>query len=380
VITRDEERRLPACLASLAFCDEVVVVDSGSRDATVAIARAAGARVVENAWPGFAAQRNVAAGHAAGPWVLEVDADERVTRALAAEISAFLAAPPPGVDIAGMPIRELFLGRALGPAANHPNYRLRLFRRDAYRHDERRTVHEGLEPRGRAWAFEGALEHVLAESRREALADLRAYARLEARQVAAPRGTGALVRAIVLRPAAKAAYRLLLRGAWRDGPQGIAKVLLDSASDALVWVHSARARRGEPGALGSGAHFGHGRRHQGAARVVALAGGARASADAADWLARARAAGGDVALVTDAELAIDPRELHVRTIPRLGPFATLRALEAESRLRALDALLPFGRRAQLLARAVPAPVRGPAGVLRPGDPATVLATAERARR
>src|SRR5829696_2451366 len=379
VIARDEEQRLPDCLRSLAFCDEIVVVDSGSRDRTVEIARRAGATVIEHPWMGFAAQRNLAADRATHSWVLEVDADERVTPELAGEIRAFLAGPPPAdVAIAGMPIRQRFLGRALGPAADHPNYRMRLFRRDAYRHDERRTVHEGLEPRGRAWAFQGELEHVLATGWREALADVRGYARLEAEQVPHPgRGT-ALARGILVRPAAKAAYRLLARGAWRDGVAGVAKVLLDSASDALVWLHVARRGGGEP-AHGGGGHFGHGLRHHGPPRLVALAAGPAAAAEAAAWLARARAAGGDVALVTDDAPRVDPRELHVRSVARMSPLGTLRAVEAESRLRALDALVPFGRRASLLARVVPRPVRGPAGIVAPGEPGSVVAAAERAR-
>ena len=86
IIARDEAERLPACLASVAFCDEVVVVDSGSVDRTVQIARDAGAHVVEQPWLGFAAQRNVALDHAHGDWVIEVDADERVSPELRAEI------------------------------------------------------------------------------------------------------------------------------------------------------------------------------------------------------------------------------------------------------------------------------------------------------
>ena len=79
IIARDEEERLPAALASVAFCDEVVVVDSGSRDRTVELAREAGARVIEHPWHGFGVQRNVALDNATADWVLEVDADERVT-------------------------------------------------------------------------------------------------------------------------------------------------------------------------------------------------------------------------------------------------------------------------------------------------------------
>src|ERR1700684_4246437 len=114
IITRDEASSLPDCLASVAFCDEIVVVDSGSLDATTAIARGAGALVVDQPWLGFAAQRNVALDHASGAWVLEVDADERVSPELRAEILRFLADVPAGVDLGALPRREILVGHRLG--------------------------------------------------------------------------------------------------------------------------------------------------------------------------------------------------------------------------------------------------------------------------
>ncbi len=170
VIASNEERRLPACLRSLDFCDQIVVVDGGSRDRTVEVAREAGAEVVENSWPGFAAQRNVALDHAHGDWILEIDADERVSPTLAASIREMLA-DPPGAEIrmAALPMRDVFLGRPLGPSARYPRYRHRLFRLGAFRHDESRTVHEGLWPDGPVLPLEGELEHLLATTWREAL-------------------------------------------------------------------------------------------------------------------------------------------------------------------------------------------------------------------
>src|SRR5947209_3726192 len=88
LIVQDEQDRLPDALASVAFCDEVIVVDGGSGDGTVQIARAGGARVIENPWPGFAAQRNVALDAARGEWILEIDADERVSPPLRRSIEA----------------------------------------------------------------------------------------------------------------------------------------------------------------------------------------------------------------------------------------------------------------------------------------------------
>src|SRR5262245_20256625 len=92
VITKDEERNLPACLASVAWADEILVVDSGSADRTREIAVAAGARVVQRDFPGHIEQKNFAAEQAKHDWVLGLDADERLSPELAASVQAALGA------------------------------------------------------------------------------------------------------------------------------------------------------------------------------------------------------------------------------------------------------------------------------------------------
>src|SRR4029079_714807 len=129
--------------------------------------------------------------------------------------------------------------------------RLRLFRRGRYFHDETVTVHEGLWAFGRTWAFPGDLVHVLASTPSEAIRDVWRYAGLEARQLRGPVTAAARVRGIVLRPAAKFAYRLLVDGGWRDGWRGLAKITLDCAADALVWVRA----EGDDSAAAAPVHY-----------------------------------------------------------------------------------------------------------------------------
>jgi hypothetical protein len=359
VIACDEEERLPACLASLRFCDEVVVVDSGSRDATLEIARAAGARVVENAWPGFAAQRNFALDRAGGDWVLEIDADERVTPELAEEIQALLAEPPAELRMAAIPRREIFLGRALGASARSPRYNHRLFRRGAFRHDETRAVHEGLWPDGPTMPLDGELEHLLASSWSEALGDARAYARLEAAQRNRPNAAGALI-GIVLRPSAKLAYRVLLYGAWRDGWRGLAKVWIECAADSLGAVYRLRGTATD----GAGAGFGQEPPRLGPVRLVGVALGPEPAQRLEDWLGEAAAAGADVSLISNPP----PRGNSVRgrALGRVTPAAVVRALDAEEQLRPIDAIVPAGWRERLLTRLVPGALRGAVPPLDPG--------------
>ena len=147
------------------------------------IARAAGATVIEHPWAGYPAQRNVALEAAHGEWALEVDADERVTPPLRAQIEELVSNPPNDVDNAVIPLRQIFLGARLGPSAGYPAGRVRLVRRARYRHNEHRAVHEGLWPVGRSAYLDGDLEHVLSESLRESIRDLWNYTRLESEHV-----------------------------------------------------------------------------------------------------------------------------------------------------------------------------------------------------
>jgi glycosyltransferase involved in cell wall biosynthesis len=127
-ITKNNARDIGDCLDSLAFCDERIVVDSGSTDRTVEIARGRGATVAHQDWLGYGPQKNVALGMAHGDWILWLDADERVTPALETAIKRAVAAG----DADGYLISRLstFCGRPMRHSGWHPDYVLRLFRRE----------------------------------------------------------------------------------------------------------------------------------------------------------------------------------------------------------------------------------------------------------
>jgi glycosyltransferase involved in cell wall biosynthesis len=139
IIAKNEARNIGACLDSLAFCDERIVVDGDSDDGTPDIARAKGARVATAAWRGFGAQKNFALSLAGGDWVLSIDADERVTPALAHAIEAAIGQR--GVDGYELPRRSSFLGREMRHSGWSPDYVLRLFRRGRARFTDD-LVHE----------------------------------------------------------------------------------------------------------------------------------------------------------------------------------------------------------------------------------------------
>ena len=146
IIARNEARHIQACLESVAFADEWVVVDSASTDDTARLARDWGAQVVTTAdWPGFGPQKNRALDLATGDWVLSIDADERVTPELAAEIQATLKAP--GFDAYEVPRLSSFCGKPIRHSGWWPDHVLRLFRRGTARFTDV-AVHERVQPTG----------------------------------------------------------------------------------------------------------------------------------------------------------------------------------------------------------------------------------------
>lgn len=157
IITKNEAAHIAACLESVAFADQVVVLDSGSTDGTPDMARQAGAQVHHTAdWPGFGPQKNRALDLADGDWVLSVDADERVPAELAAEIRRVVAAPAhDGYEIARL---SDFCGSPIRHSGWWPDYVLRLFRRGAARFSDD-AVHERVVLQGAPGRLRGHLRH-----------------------------------------------------------------------------------------------------------------------------------------------------------------------------------------------------------------------------
>jgi glycosyltransferase involved in cell wall biosynthesis len=156
IITRNEAANIGACLDSVAFCDERIVVDSGSDDDTCTIAKSKGAHVTEHAWQGFGPQKNFALSLATGEWVLSIDADERVTPELAVAIGTAISEG--GADGYEIRRRTRFLGREMLQSRLFPDYVLRLFRRDRARFTDV-LVHEAVICAGPVARVSEALSH-----------------------------------------------------------------------------------------------------------------------------------------------------------------------------------------------------------------------------
>lgn len=182
VIVKDEARNIEACLDTLAFCDERIVVDSGSADATVRLAESKGARVAVHAWEGFGAQKNFALSLATGDWVLSIDADERVTSALQQEIRAAIGrADAEGYE---MPRLSTFCGRPMRHSGWYPDYVLRLFRRGRARLSDD-VVHERVVCDGRIARLSESLHHEPVLRLEDALSRMDRYSTANAEKIMA---------------------------------------------------------------------------------------------------------------------------------------------------------------------------------------------------
>ncbi len=267
--TLDEELNLPACLDSVAWADQVFVVDSFSSDRTVAIARERGAEVVQHRFESYARQKNWALETLPfrHDWVLIVDADERVTPELRVEIASIVALPPLPEGPRGYYVnrRFIFLGRWIRHAGWYPSWNLRLFRHRFGRYDDR-EVHEHVVLDGRGGYLQHDLLHLDSRgleafvARHNRYSSLEAAARLRAATGAPERARlrGSLLGSPVARkrllrervwprvpakPLALFVYMYLVRQGFRDGRVGFAFCVFHAFQEFMVGLKMAELQR-----------------------------------------------------------------------------------------------------------------------------------------
>jgi glycosyltransferase involved in cell wall biosynthesis len=237
VITRNESANLDAALASVAWADEILVVDSESTDDTTAIARRHTGRVEIRPWPGYSAQKNYAASRASHDWILSLDADERVTPALAAEIQSLLGSEPPHRGYRAPRISH-YLGRWIRGTDWYPDYQLRLYDRRAAAWNGRR-VHESVRlETGEPGRLTHDLQHYPYRDISDHLATIDRYTTLAAEQMAAE-GRAPSIAAVAFHPPFAFLRNYVLRGGFRNGGAGFVVSVLNSY---YVFLKLAKAR------------------------------------------------------------------------------------------------------------------------------------------
>lgn len=217
LITKNEILNIRECLASVSWADEIIVVDSGSTDGTLDVCRALGAKVYEQDWPGFGVQKNRALGYASHDWVLSIDADERVTPELRAEIEVILKAEQ-AEDSYLVPRLSNYCGRFMYHSGWYPDLLPRLFRRDKARFSDD-LVHERLIVEGSSAKLKGLLLHYAFDGIEEVLHKINQYSTAGAVMMH-KRGRKATLTGAVVRGLWSFFRTYILRGGILDGSEG----------------------------------------------------------------------------------------------------------------------------------------------------------------
>lgn len=246
IAARNEAGEIGDCVRSVSWAREVLVVENDSTDGTIDEARAAGATVFRHPFTTIGAQRNAAIERATQPWILVVDADERGTPALGAEVARLVTSPPAASSGAPRayraPRRNFFFGREIRHGGWERDRPVRLFEA-ALRYDER-PVHEHVIVEGTAATLGEPLLHTPYATLDEYFEKLGRYSRSWAEQHFA-RGRRAGLADLLVRPVGRVVSMLLLRGGWRDGMHGVVLAALAGMSVAAKYAQLwALARRG----------------------------------------------------------------------------------------------------------------------------------------
>ena len=226
IISFNEADRIAACCDSLRFCDEILVVDSHSTDGTREVAMAHGARVIERDWTGYRSQRHFAAEQSSNDWILSIDADERVSALLRAELEALRNSEFTGIVGASVPTLTHYLGKFLRHGNAWPDRHVRLFNRQQVRWGGY-EVHEKLDYSGNIVKLAGWLEHYSYRNFTEHLAKRDRYAKLMSEQMYQA-GKRAFALQIVLNPLLRFLKGMIVKLGVLDGWRGLVFHLVEA--------------------------------------------------------------------------------------------------------------------------------------------------------
>ena len=241
VIALNQEANIAECLASVSFADEIVVVDTGSTDHTVELARTFTDRVLEAPWQGFGRTKNFALDQARGEWVFSLDTDERVQPSLQDQILAVVAADGP-LDGYRVARKNYFCGRWIRHLGWYPDYTLRLFRRGRGRFRDR-EVHEEVVVDGPVGDLPTPLTHYSYRSVSEYVARMDRYARLAAQEMAKA-GRRPWPGELFVRPFFSFLHLYFIRRGFLEGTPGYTLAVLMSVYKFLKYYYLRELSRG----------------------------------------------------------------------------------------------------------------------------------------
>ncbi|VAW88664.1 Lipopolysaccharide core biosynthesis glycosyltransferase, group 2 family protein [hydrothermal vent metagenome] len=248
IITYNAATQLEPCLQSVAFADEIIVVDSGSTDSTATLVNHHSAKFLHQDWLGYGPQKQFSVEQAQHDWVLCVDADERISQRLKHSIIETLQAPQ--YNAYEMPRCNRFMGRWLRFGEGYPDYNLRLFHR-AHAHWTQDIVHEHVvlkssnEQKNKAVGrLAGDLQHESQETLEQYLAKQNRYTSLQAEAMLQRKTKVGLAR-IVLSPLTRFIKFYFLRQGFRDGLPGLTHILIGCYNSFLKYVKLIELRKNQ---------------------------------------------------------------------------------------------------------------------------------------
>lgn len=224
IITHNEEKNILACLSSVKWADEIVVVDAFSTDNTKKLAEEFGAKVFQVKWQGYGKQKNYALSLASMDWILSLDADERITPELAEEIQKVVQNPE--MDGYQISRKAYFLGKWIRHSGWYPDYCLRLFRREQGMFAEKQ-VHEFVQLLGKMGQLNGTMLHFTDDNLKHYLAKFEQYTALAADELASV-GKKASVGDLIARPLFIFFKMYILKKGFLDGMHGFILAVLSS--------------------------------------------------------------------------------------------------------------------------------------------------------
>ncbi len=235
VLTQDNEKYLPGCLKSLTWVDEIIVVDAGSSDSTLEIAKNAKAKIVKSKWKGFPHQRNIGAENASGKWLLYIDSDERVSKELREEIQNLIKKNNTTHSSFKIPHRNYILGKWLKRGGWYPEYQHRLIKKDKLG-GWKGELHEHPEVKGSTGKLNQDLIHLTHRGMEWMLKKTIRYTKLEAQLRRKANHPKVKVVHLFSAPFREFWFRCVKKAGWKDGMEGWIEILYQSFNHFLIMV------------------------------------------------------------------------------------------------------------------------------------------------